>query len=124
VRVAPQVAAEAALRARTAERLGQARLGEREFEAAFGPARTAVRGAGAQGSEGWVAAQQAISRAEAARAPTTGALAELDRLVVERADRPTNVEDFAALRGALEAAAALAAGQQERLDRLRASIRR
>ena len=36
------------------------------------------------GSERWVAAQQAISRLTATRAPLTGALADIDRLYIER----------------------------------------
>ena len=35
-------------------------------------------------SERWVVAQQAISRLTAARAPLTGALADIERLYIER----------------------------------------
>ena len=68
--------------------------------------------------------QQAISRAEAARAPTTGALAELDRLATDRAAQPTNDEDFAAIHGALQETERLAARQQQEMERLRAAVRR
>jgi hypothetical protein len=124
VRTLPAVAADPALRARALELLAEARRGDREFEAALGPATAAARSAGAPGSESWVVAQQAITRAEAARAPTMQALAELDRLAAERAGVPTNEQDFAAVRGALEEAERLAGGQQQRFDRLRGSVRR
>src|SRR3546814_13462348 len=38
----------------------------------------------AMSSERWVVAQQAISRLIAARAPLTGALADIDRLYIDR----------------------------------------
>lgn len=124
VRTRPAVAGEPALRARAAELVAEARRGDREFAAAFGRASASVRSAGVAGSESWVQAQQAVSRAEAARAPATGALAELDRLVAERAREPTNEEDFAAIRRALAEVEALAAAQQQRMDELRAGLRR
>ena len=124
VRTPQAVAAEPALGARTAELAGEARRGERAFDAAFPSAAAATRASGAHGSESWIAAQQAISALEAARAPTTAALAELDRLAVERANQPTNEEDFAAIRTALDEAGRIAAGQQRRLDGLRGAIRR
>lgn len=124
VRRLPAVAPDAALRGRAATLLGQAREGERAFEAALAPATAAARRAGPSGSDAWVEAQQAISRAEAARAPTAMALAELDRLAVERAALPTNEEDFAALQRAIAEAERLAAGQQQRIDALRAALSR
>jgi hypothetical protein len=124
VRTAPAVAVEPALRTQAAALLAEARHGEREFEAALTPAAAAARGAGAPGSESWVVAQQALSRAEAARAPTMRALAELDRLAVERARLPTNEADLAEIRAALEEAGRIAAGQQRRIDGVRSALRR
>jgi hypothetical protein len=124
VRTPPFVAPDPALRARAAALAAQARAGEREFEAALASAAAAARRAGAPGSEGWVVAHQQISRAEAARAPTSSALAELDRLATDRARAATNEDDFAAIRSALEEAERLASGQQRRLDALRSSLRR
>jgi hypothetical protein len=71
-----------------------------------------------------VVAQQALSRAEAARVATTTALGTLDALAVERSAVPTNAEDFAAIRAALAEAERLARAQQQQLDALRAQIRR
>lgn len=124
VRTPPLVASETALRAQANALAGEARVGDRAFEAAYGRAAAAVQGAGAPGSESWVAAQQAITRAEAARATTGRALAELDRLAAERARVRTNEGDFALVRAALEAVEAIAASQQQRLDRLRSAVRR
>jgi hypothetical protein len=124
VRRPPVVAADPELRARANELAALARRGDSEFEAALVRASAVSRGAGAPGSESWVEAQQAISRAEAARTATGTALAELDRLATERARTPTNEADFAVIRGALEEVEAIAASQQQRLDRLRSAIRR
>ena len=124
VRTPPVVAAEPALRGRAAALLDQAQAGDRAFAAALGPARTAARGAGAPGSESWVVAQQAISRAEAARAATTTALGELDELIVARAAVPTDAEDFAAIRRALAEVERLVRAQQQRLDALTAAVKR
>ncbi|HEX8192828.1 MAG TPA: hypothetical protein VF552_07995 [Allosphingosinicella sp.] len=124
VRTPPVVASDPALRARAAELLGQARSGETAFGSAYGRAAAAARAAGAPGSESWVVAQEAISRVEAARAATTRALADLDRLSTERAGLPTNEEDFAVIGAALAEAARLVRGQQERFDALRASAAR
>jgi hypothetical protein len=123
VRTPPVVAPDPVIRARAAELLARAQAGERDFDAAYGSASVAARTAGGEGSESWIEAQQAISRAEAARAPSMTALAELDRLAVERAGVPTDEEDFAAIRSALAEAERIARGQQQRLDALRASVR-
>jgi hypothetical protein len=118
------VASDPAVRARANALAAEARAGDRAFEAAHARAAAAARGAGAPGSESWVEAQQAISRAEAERTATGRALAELDRLATERARLPTNEGDFALVRGALEEVEAIAASQQQKLDRLRSAVRR
>ena len=116
------MASDPALRARIAELVALARRGERDFDAAFGAAQAAAGRAGAQGSESWIAAQEALSRLEAARAETTRALADLDRLAIDRADRATNAEDHSALLAGIAQAEAIASGQQSRLDRLRTAL--
>lgn len=122
VREPADVAPDPALAARAAELLALARAGERDFEAVYPAAAAAARGAGGFGSESWVLAQQALSRAEAARGETMRALAALDLLAVERADLPTSPEDFAAVLAALERTETIAAAQEARLDALRAEI--
>lgn len=64
--------------------------GETAFRAALAEYQAIVtvgRGA-AVGSEEWAVAQRALSRIDAARAPATLALAELDRLVVTQPESP------------------------------------
>jgi hypothetical protein len=124
VRTRPVVAADAALRARANELLGRAREGDRAFAAAHARAVPLARAAGAPGGESWVAAQEAITRAEAARAATTQALGDLDRLASERAGLPTNEEDFAFVRAALAEAERVVRGQQQRFDALRTAAAR
>ncbi len=117
------VAPDPALSTEIAELIGAARRGQSEFEAALPAARANVARAGAAGSDSWVEAQQAISRLEAARASTARALADLDRLSIERAARPTNAAQFAELLNALELVQSLAQAQYSDIDRLRGSLR-
>ena len=117
-----QVPSDAALRARIAGLERQADEGNRAFDAAYGLTEAAVNAAGPQGSDSWVEAEQALSRLEATREPTTRALAELDRLALERAEAPTNAEDFAAINFTLASVGLVAARQQQRWDRLRARL--
>src|SRR5690349_4589885 len=89
VRAIPNVPSDSALRARLTELLALARAGQRAFDNTYPAAEAAARAAGAAESESWIAAQERISRAEAARAETGRALADLDRLAVERSNVPT-----------------------------------
>lgn len=77
----PTAAAPLPLSADIAALVAQAQAADTAFRAAVEKARPQVEaGRGAdEGSERWVNAQQAYSSAEAARAPVTEALAELDR---------------------------------------------
>ncbi|HEY0115848.1 MAG TPA: hypothetical protein VGB54_09010 [Allosphingosinicella sp.] len=124
IRVDPPVAPDPAFRGRVAALLGQARQGDEAFEAAYARALPLVRGAGPSGSDSWVQAQEAISRVEAARLVTSGALAELDRLAGERADEPTSGEDHQAMLGAVRSAQTLVAEQQRRIAALQNSVSR
>jgi hypothetical protein len=98
---------------------GEARTGAAEFDSALPAAEAAANRAGATGSDSWVEAQQALSRVEAARARTTAALADLDRLGVERSSAGTLGEgDRERLRSATAEIQALADAQLDRLRRL------
>ena len=121
-RVVPVVAEDTELGRKIAELSGQAWRGQGNFEALLPAARSRASAAGAMGSESWIEAQQALSRLEAARALTVSALAELDRLVIERAARPTNAEQFQQLSSALERTTSLSQAQQAEVDRLRTSL--
>ena len=124
VRVDPAVAPRPALRSQAAALLAAARAGDRNFDAAYARALPIVRRAGPSGSDSWIQAQEQISRVEAARLDTSKAVADLDRLVAEQADQPTNDQDHAQLTGALEAAQALSAQQQRRVAVLTGSVSR
>src|SRR5436190_13697547 len=67
-----------ALASRLAELVAQARSGDAAFEPAADQAEHLAAAAGAPQSEGWVAAQQALSVAAAARGPTGAALGDID----------------------------------------------
>lgn len=109
--------------ARAAELLAAARRGDREFQARAAAAATAASRAGAAGSDSWVEAQQAISRAQAARTATVNALADLDRMLIAlmAGNPPPHPADADALRSALAEVQAIAERQQSRLDQLRGS---
>lgn len=124
--VRPDVEApdDAELRREVAALRRLAAQGDAEFDAAYGPAAAAVAAAGAAESDSWVDAQQALSRLEAAREATTRALAELDRLAMDRVAAPTSAADFAEIDAAIATVERLAAGQQQRMDSLRARLSR
>jgi hypothetical protein len=103
--------------------LAEARAGGVQFDSALPAAQRTAGSAGATGSDSWIEAQQALSRLESARARTTAALADLDRLSVERAGAGTLGEgDSERLRRATAEMQALADSQADRLQRLGASL--
>lgn len=112
--------------AREIDRLvAEAKAGAADFDSAFPAAQAAAGAAGGAGSDGWVEAQQSLSRLESARARTTAALADLDRLAVERAAAGTLGEsDSERLRRATAEIQTLADAQADRLQRLGASLLR
>lgn len=79
--VAAVAAANPAITAKVEAALSTARSGDAAFQAALPPAQSAVRGAGASGSESWISAQMAVSNMESARAPVKAALSDLDGLL-------------------------------------------
>jgi len=118
VRTAPAVADDAALRAQAAALLAQAREGWGAFEADLGAAERAASRSGAQGSDSWIEAQQALSRLEASRGATMQAAEQLHQLRLARTGAPTSPADLEALDAAIEETDAIAARQQQRIDRL------
>ena len=70
----------AALANRLAELLAQARTGDAAFQDAAAHARQVADAAGPPQSESWIAAQEALTAAIAARGPTTLALGDIDEL--------------------------------------------
>jgi len=105
--------------------LAEARAGAADFDSAFPAAQAAAGSAGAAGSDSWIEAQQGLSRLESARARTTAAQADLDRLSVERSSAGTLGEaDSERLRSATAEIQALADSQADRLQRLGQSLLR
>jgi hypothetical protein len=119
VREDPVIADDAALREQIGALVAAARTGWRDFQAELGATERAFARAGGQGSDSWVTAQEALSRLEASRARTTTAAGELHQLSVARAEAATSPADRAALDSAIEEANAIAARQQELVDRFR-----
>ncbi len=100
-----------------------AAAGAAEFDSALPAAQAAAAAAGGAGSDSWVEAQQVLSRLEAARARTTAALADLDRLEVERTSAGTLGDgDRERLSAATARIQALADSQADRLRRLGESL--
>ncbi|MHA4835136.1 hypothetical protein [Sphingopyxis sp. MSC1_008] len=97
--------------------------GQQAFAAERAASASAVSAAAGApvGSERWVVAQQAISRLTAARAPLTAALADIDRLYLERSvdEQIDGLPDIYALRDRL---ADLASTQDAVLEALNAQL--
>ncbi len=103
--------------------LAAGRAGAAEFGKAFPAAEAAASAAGGAGSDSWIEAQQALSRLESARARTTAALADLDRLAVERTSAGTlGSGDSERRRAAAAEMQALADSQSDRLAKLGESL--
>jgi hypothetical protein len=69
-----------ALASQLADLAAQARRGDAQFDAAAGEAERLASAAGRPQSEGWMVAQEALTAAIAARAPTTMALGDIDAI--------------------------------------------
>jgi hypothetical protein len=93
-----------ALVAQLGELVRAAQQGDGAFAAAAGEAQRLATSAGAAQSESWIVAQQAVSAAVAARAPTTRALGDIDALAASALARQNGIAP--ADLGAIEAAAA------------------
>lgn len=103
--------------------LAAGKTGAAEFDSALPAAQAAAGRAGAAGSDSWIEAQQALSRLESARARTTAAVADLDRLAVERVSAGTlGSGDSERLRAATAELQALTDSQADRLQRLGESL--
>jgi|GEM_PF-523543 len=115
----PPLPEDAQLAARVTALLASARSGQGAFAEFLPRASASAARAGAAGSDSWIAAQQDISRLEAARAQTLDALAELESLSVARSGDPaTNEADRASVLAAAEEVRALSGAQQAEIARL------
>ncbi|HEX5183538.1 MAG TPA: hypothetical protein VFW19_10345 [Allosphingosinicella sp.] len=109
--------------ARLSAFLGEAQAGDRAFHDDLPAAEEAARKAGAPGSDGWIRAQQALSRAEAGEAQTARALAELNRYATDRANAGALSDaDLARLQAATAEVQHLADAEHAQIARLQGAL--
>ena len=117
--ITPQ-AANSALTIRLAELVSRAHNGEAAFTAAAGEAERLASAAGAPQSEGWIVAQEALTVALAARAPTSHALGDIDGLAAAALESKGGIApaDLAAIEAAAAEVGAINQRQAEIIDAL------
>lgn len=116
--------AAAALLARLAELTALARSGDSAFRDAAAAAERLAGAAGAPQGESWIAAQQALSAAQAARAPTTRALGDIDEIAARALAATGGIPggDLAAIRAAAAEVAAIDRAQAQRIDAIQGRL--
>ena len=114
----------AALARQLAALVDQARSGETEFEPAAANAERLAAAAGAPQSESWIAAQEALTAAIAARRPTAMALADIDAIGATALQTQGGIapNDLKAIQSAASAVAAIARGQTDRIDAIKRQL--
>lgn len=102
----------------------RAREADDRFRAGIAEVEAAVaNGSGASpGSEAWVAAQLALSRAETLRGPVSGSVADLDALHIAAAETGIGTEAEAALAATLQEVMAIDTRQRDAIAALRGRI--
>jgi hypothetical protein len=107
----------ASLASQLAALVDQARSGEAAFEPAVASAERLAGSAGSAHSEGWIAAQQALSAAIAARTPTATAQADIDALGARLLQTQGGIapNDLKAIDSAAGEVALIARGQTDRI---------
>lgn len=110
--------ASANLQARLAALVGQARTGNAAFEGAVSQAERLAQGAGPARSESWIAAQESLTAAIAARKATATALGDIDEVgaTALQAQRGIAPNDLAAIQHAATEVGSLDRRQAERID--------
>ena len=113
-----------ALAARLDGLVRAARQGEDAFAAAAGEARRLAAAAGAPQTESWVVAQQAVSAAVAARAPTARALGDIDALAAAALARQGGIApaDLKAIEEAAAEVGVIDRRQAQAVDALQARL--
>lgn len=102
----------------------RARAAAAEVEAAIARAEQAAAVAGSVRGDSWIAAQQALSAAVAARAPVARALGDLDALTAARlqARGALSNQDLSAIRAAAAVIAEIDQRQAARIDAVQARL--
>ena len=121
VKVGP---ADANLSGHLAALIDQAEAGDSQFEAAAATAEGLAQAAGSPQTEGWVAAQQALSAAQAARGPTARALGDIDGLAAAALEQRGGIPagNLAAIQAASERVAKIDRRQSDRIKAIEARL--
>jgi hypothetical protein len=114
----------ASLAAQLSALVDEARSGNAAFDSAATEAERLAASAGAPQSEGWIAAQEALTAAIAARKPTATALGDIDALAAStlQAQAGLSPNDLAAIKSAQAEVGALDARQAARIDPIQKSL--
>lgn len=123
---APVGTVDPAIATRLGQLIASGNEGARSFDAALGQAEALAGAAGPAQSESWIAAQEALSALEGARAKTTSALAEIDSLAADRVQHGGALgrADQASIEAASNELGAIAERQNATIDRLAARLGR
>ena len=113
-----------ALQSQLARLLDEVRSGDRDFNAAGGEAERLVSAAGDPASEGWIAAQQALSGLVAARGRTARALSDIDAIAAQMVMAAGGIApaNLAAIEAAASEAGAIDRRQAALVDSLQARL--
>jgi len=108
----------AGLSARLSALVDQAQSGGAAFDSAASQAERLAAAAGAPQSESWIAAQEALTAAIAARRPAAQAIGDIDEIAATALQTQGGIapNDFAAIQRAASQVAALDAQQAERVN--------
>jgi hypothetical protein len=107
----------AGLAARLAALIDQAQSGDAAFDGAASVAERLAGGAGPPRSESWIAAQEALTAAIAARRPTATAMGDIDEIGATALQNQAGIapNDFAAIKGAAAKVGAIDSSQADRV---------
>jgi len=107
----------AGLAARLAALVDQAQSGDAAFDGAASVAERLAGGAGPPRSESWIAAQEALTAAIAARRPTATAMGDIDEIGATALQNQAGIapNDFAAIKGAAAKVGAIDSSQADRV---------
>lgn len=110
--------ADPSLSAHLAALIDQAQAGDAAFRDVVGEAERLTAAAGPPQSESWVLAQQAVSAAQAARAPTTRAMGDIDAIAANALETAGGIPagNLAAIQQAAQTVSAIDRFQSERVD--------
>ena len=116
--------ADANLSTHLAALIDQAEAGDSAFQGAAAEAERLAQAAGAQQSESWVVAQQALSAAHSARGPTTRALGDIDALAARALEQQGGLPpgNLAAIQTAVATVSAIDNRQAARIDAIESRL--